>query len=290
LESPIDIAHAISAELGVAVEAALLAGECIRERYQASNVFEKKAPGDWLSEVDLESDRIIRGFLERLTPQIDYFSEESQGDEFTADKCWIVDPLDGTSAFIFKTAIDQPSVMIALNEYEKGLQLGVVYFPLTDEVFFAEYGKGAFYNKQKLEVPKQELSLERGHVILNHYGDSTHETIWFNNLRHNIRKPGGAGLVTIEAPHSGVACRLIQGLRPLVAIIHDNSPNKPKQELWDIAAPKVIVEESGGVFCNASGVAYGLDSVGPIIIARNKLIAQEVIRLAKVNRDEAEGL
>ena len=281
----INKAHAISTELGIAVEATQIAGTIIREQYNNNISFSAKSHGDWVSQVDKDVDLKIREYLNRLSPQFDIYSEESGGIITNKRNCWIVDPLDGTSAFLFKTGIDQPSVMIALSKTNYDFHLGVVYFPLSNEIFFAEKGKGAFYNGASIHIPQTNIPLQKGHVILNHYSDSTYETIWFDQLRREIRKPGGAALVTVESPHSGIACRMLQGDRPLVAIVHDNSPYKIKQELWDIAAPRVIVEEAGGAFVNTAGYPYGIDSIGPILIARDMKIINELLMLARKAKD-----
>src|SRR5436190_1747038 len=89
-------------------------------------------------------------------------------------------------------------------------------------------------------------------------------------------KPGGAALLTIEAPNSAIGCRVVQESGPS-AVVHDNNPAHPKQQLWDRAAVKLIVEEGGGVYLDKSGRPYDEKSRGPIIIGANLNIAKEVI-------------
>jgi fructose-1,6-bisphosphatase/inositol monophosphatase family enzyme len=173
-----------------------------------------------------------------------------------------------------------PAVLIA--RYSGGqTTLGVAYFPLTDEWFYAQRGCCAWKNGKRLNNRLAlEPELSSSWVEMNQYGDAAYETKDFVTLRNGLRSRGGASLVTTTVPNSGVALRIAEAKNGLVAAIHDNRADKVKQAAWDIAAVQLILEEAGGVFVNLSG-----DSIDPfqpevMIVARTPEIAKRIIRLA----------
>ena len=272
----------------VAAEACEVAGQIICEAYSRAFRAESisfKGVGDYLTEVDQESNTAILKILKLATPNIPIVSEENENGTIRLEKlCWIVDPLDGTAAFIFKTGAHHPAVMIALQNNLQ-VELGVVYLPLTKEWFFADPNKGSFYYSSKVQGKKLamnpcSLPLNNSWIALNHYGDASFETKHFQNLRTNLRSSKGAGLVTIEVPHSALGCRMLLDNGP-AAVVHDNNSLKVKQAIWDLAPVKAIIENAEGVVLQFDGSNYQLNSEGPIIMARNWELAEQIISLCR---------
>jgi len=107
-----------------------------------------KAPGDYVSEVDLESEHTIREALERDAPGIPFFGEEGGGTK--GDLWWVVDPLDGTANFLHGFPV--VGVSVALVEAGRPV-VGAVHAPLLGgETFTAVRGKGAFRDGQPLRA------------------------------------------------------------------------------------------------------------------------------------------
>ena len=133
-----------SASLNVMRAAAEKAGRALRrdfgeiEKLQVS----QKGPGDFVTNADLKAESIIREELQTARPGYGLLMEES-GEIEGSDKThrWIVDPLDGTTNFMH--GIPHFAISIAL-EREGRLVAGLIYNPVTDEMFFAERGQGAF--------------------------------------------------------------------------------------------------------------------------------------------------
>ena len=128
-------------ELDVALQAVIEARKAIlsiyREKYETS-IKQDDSP---ITEADLKSNEIIKGFLSKTEHQI--LSEEDKDDQsrLSQETIWIVDPLDGTSDFIDKTG--EFTVMIALVKNKKPI-LGVIGWPTENTIFAAQKGKGAF--------------------------------------------------------------------------------------------------------------------------------------------------
>ncbi len=283
-EQVLEHARSLSREMEVAILAAQAAGTVLVSGYdrlaagQGSEV-ERKGVGDLVSEVDRLADEASSKVLRQFS-QLPILSEELHHDISERDNLWIVDPLDASSAYLMQAGREYPSVLIALR-LNGETKLGVTYFPLTGEWFYAQRSRGAWKDGRRLLCGSDE-SLGDIWVEMNQYGASEYETEYFANLRRRLRSTSGAQLVTSNVPHSGVAVRIAEHRSSLAAAIHDNNPAKVKQAAWDIAAPQIILEEAGGVFLNPQGNRTDCFSAEPIIVARSAGIARRIIELGMV--------
>jgi len=281
--SPADILpHAghLHPELAVAITAAAAAGQIIADGVGQLQQFDQKGIGDLVSEIDRRADAAISEILTAHSAA-PILSEELNPENDSHDEMWIVDPLDGTSAYLMQAGDQYPAVLIAKWKNNQ-TQLGVAYFPLTGEWFYACAGKGAWKNGQPLRTHvATPATLQNSWVEMNQYGDSSLETEAFTALRNRLRSHGGASLVTTTVPNSGVAIRIAESKTRLVAAIHDNRADHVKQAPWDIAAPQLILQEAGGVFRNLDGKPSNPFVAEVIVVARSQQIAEQIIALVK---------
>jgi fructose-1,6-bisphosphatase/inositol monophosphatase family enzyme len=267
------------AALSVAVRAADRAGEIIREGYYQALEIKDKGHGDLVSQVDIKCDHVISEAIYASYPDDIIVSEElSPNVDPNHTKYWVVDPLDGTSAYLFRTSPDMPSVLIAYCD-EQGAQFSVVYFPLTDEFFYAVRGHGAYENRRRLECKNYKLN--ESWVEMNQYSEAVYESDVFKAMRNGLRSKGGAKLVTTCPPHSGVGVRIPQGEKKVAAVVHDNNGRWLKQGPWDIIPVALIVTEAGGAVINFKGKTYDPFSPEPFIVASSNKLAMDIVKLAK---------
>ena len=133
--------------------AARAGGEVVAEHFGAARDVREKAPGDWVSEADLSSERTVRASLESATPGIPVFGEEDGGER--AELGWLVDPLDGTANFLH----DFPAVAVSVALVEDGLPVvGVVHAPLLGATWTAVRGGGAWRDGVALRVSERQPS------------------------------------------------------------------------------------------------------------------------------------
>lgn len=233
----------------VAEHAARAGGAIVCDRFGRAREVQQKAPGDWVSEADLSSERAIRDVLERGS-KLPVFGEEQGGDAF--DTGWLVDPLDGTANFLH--GFDAVGVSVGL--IEDGVPVaGVVYAPLLDRCFTAARGRGAFRDGTRMSVsgraPAQAIVATgfpfRRKELLDQY-----ERAFAQALRRfeDLRRPGAASLDlcwTAEGVFDGF---FELRLGP-----------------WDVAAGAVIVREAGGVVTDWEGDDRAFLSTGNILAA-----------------------
>ncbi|MGC5328679.1 inositol monophosphatase family protein [Brevibacillus sp. SYSU BS000544] len=137
----------------IAKEAAYQAGQYLKERFTEQLFPDLESHNDVKLPEDKESERIIIDVIHQYYPTHTVHSEEIGVVERGEEYVWVVDPLDGTNNYF----IGYPyfSVSIAL-EYKGETILGVVYNPVSEQMFWAEKGKGAFLNAKKLNVSKRD--------------------------------------------------------------------------------------------------------------------------------------
>lgn len=185
-----------------------------------------------------EADLAVNDYLERTfttaRPDYAWLSEETEDttDRLTKDHVFIVDPIDGTRAFIEGNSHWSHSVAIA----QKGqVETAAVYLPVTDMMFTAQRGKGAFLNGQPINV--SERNQINGATILSAKSnfDAKHWPSGFPDIERAFRSSLAYRLCL-------VAEGAFDGMLTL----------RPTWE-WDVAAGSLIVQEAGGRVTNQRG-------------------------------------
>lgn len=232
--------------LAVAMEAAKRAGVLIKERIGSISKEEisQKSFSDFVTKVDLESEKTIINNINKHFPNHQIMTEESSKDYKNSDYLWIIDPLDGTTNFIYSF----PFVAISIALMYKGeLIIGVIHDPLRNETFYAEKGAGAFLNGKKIKVSSIEKSesslIATGFPFRNKQYIEEYIKIFYQML-HSVNDLRRAGAAAIDLAY--VACGRVDGFFEYAL-----SP-------WDIAAGTVLIEEAGGVVSDFNGTSNHL--------------------------------
>jgi len=114
-----------------------------------------KGVSDFVSAADIQSEKILINELSRAYPDYDILAEEAgfiKNSKTNSGMKWVIDPLDGTTNFLF--GIPHFAISIALQKDGETLS-GIVYNPITDDLFWAVRGKGAYCNNKRLRVSVQ---------------------------------------------------------------------------------------------------------------------------------------
>ena len=207
----------------------------------------KKGAGDYVSAADIKAEQVLFEELMRVRPGYNFIGEERgliEGSDKT--HTWIVDPLDGTTNFLH--AIPHFAVTAAL-ERDGVIVAGVTYNPISNELFWAEKGKGAFLNDKRLRVAARR---------------NLDETVLATGIPF-IGKPGHA--VFLKELHQ-VAQR-VSGVRRFgsaaldlayVAAGRFDGYWERGLQNWDMAAGTLLVTEAGGKVTDADGDVAPLHS------------------------------
>jgi myo-inositol-1(or 4)-monophosphatase len=258
----------LSPALNVMVAAARKAGRAlIRDFGELEHLqVSMKGPADFVSVADQRTERILIEELQRTRPGYGFLVEES-GTIEGPDKThrFIIDPLDGTTNFLH--GIPQFAISIAL-EREGQIVSGVVFNPVTDELFVAEKNHGAFLNERRLRVSARKnlkealfatgipfLGREGHELFLRELGEVMAET-------SGVRRFGAASLDLAWVAAGRYDGFWERGLKP-----------------WDMAAGIIIVREAGGVVTDADGSALMFEK--GTIVCGNEPLHPQLIKMLK---------
>ena len=210
----------------------------------------KKAPADFVSAADLRAEQTLFEALSKARPGYGFLGEERGMIEGT-DKThtWIVDPLDGTTNFLH--AIPHYAINIALQR-EGAIVAAVTYNPASNELFWAEKGKGCYLNDHRLRVAARtrldESVLATGIPFLGHgqHARFLKELHQISQRVAGVRRFGSAALDLAWVAAGRYDGYWERDLKP-----------------WDLAAGLLMVTEAGGKVTDAEGGAEML-KVGSI--------------------------
>lgn len=228
--------------LATAQEAARKAGAHLRKQYgkQCSVTF--KGEINLVTQVDLESQEIIREIIKNTFPSHSILGEEDLDDQQDQELLWVIDPIDGTTNFAHALPVFCVSIAFMASGISK---VGVVYIPLLEEMFHAVRGGGAYLNGKQLAVSTEE---NLGNCLLATGFPYDRRESKENNLNHfnklilkvrGIRRMGSAAIdlcYTAAGRFSGFW--------------------EPKLHPWDTAAGYLLVEEAGGKVTDFSGQPF----------------------------------
>ena len=224
-------------ELQVCKNAAVLAGEAIMDVYNnAKDMQITYKDGDMpLTAADKAANKVIVDILKKEFPEYSILSEEEKDDmsRLENDYCFIVDPLDGTKEFIKRNG--QFTVNIALSYKHKSV-MGVIYVPVTGELYYASKDKGAFLDDNVNKGQKLSVSDCTDVSSLRLVMSSSHGCDEMDRL---IEKYGLSNFVKMGSSLKG--CLVAKGD---AEVYYRYNPTME----WDTAAMQCIVEEAGAVF------------------------------------------
>lgn len=254
--------------LTVAIQAALEAGQILRHGFGTLfDISSKPGKQNLVTEYDKRCEELILSCLSKKFPSHGFIAEESGSSPTKKEVTWIIDPLDGTVNFAKNIPIFSVSIAAAIGEE---VVCGVVFQPMTQELFFAEKGKGAFLNGSLLKVSPtsqlEEAYLATGFPY-NIDENPLHCLETFTSIAKlgcPIRRLGSAAIDL-----SYVAKGRFDAFWEVVL------------QPWDIAAAKLFVEEAGGKVSRYDGSSFSIFETGPVI-ASNSFLHRSLME--KLNR------
>ncbi|MEJ0023779.1 MAG: 3'(2'),5'-bisphosphate nucleotidase CysQ [Alphaproteobacteria bacterium] len=227
MTSPSPVSEAACADLALIKEAVLACGPLLRDAFGGDVQIWSKPGGSPVTEIDLAVNEILHGRLTSARPDYGWLSEESPDDKtrLSCTRTFIVDPLDGTTSFIK----GRPEFGVAVALAYAGVAVaGIVYNPITEELFEASLGDGARLNGAPMKT-SAATSLEQARIL-------TPKT-FFSSRKWAAPWPemqiDQRGALTYRM--ALVACGAFDGTASL-GLKHE----------WDIAAGAILISEAGG--------------------------------------------
>lgn len=221
------------------------AGQMIKNN-TPSLIDSKEGPANFVTEWDVKIQKYLIEKLSEMYPDAFFFGEEeTEGNNHnTSGRCFFIDPIDGTTNYIFGYNHSCVSVGMSLDGV---LNMGCVYNPFTDEMYYAKKGEGAYLNGRKLSVRNVPLSDGIASFGCARYNEGDTDALFAISkelyLNSLCLRNGGSAALDI--------CRVANGANAIYIELKLNP--------YDYAAASVIVEEAGGVIGQVNGDKITID-------------------------------
>jgi myo-inositol-1(or 4)-monophosphatase len=254
-------AHNVDELLALAVELARDAGRLHRRRCATTPLVERKSSSsDLVSDVDRDSERQIVTRLIDARPDDSILAEEGTLRTGSSGVCWVIDPLDGTTNYLYRYPAFAVSIAV---EIDGQLRIGAVYDSSARRCYSAAAGLGAFCDGEAIHVRRQS-DIEQALVATGFSYDPAQRVQQASVLVailgrvRDIRRSGSAALdlCQVAAGHLDAYWEL------------DNAP-------WDYAAGVVIAQEAGAEVLLAPA-AHGR---GPAVVCASGSLMTNLVGL-----------
>ena len=245
--------NTLSDRLSQVIEIAGEAGS-IAQKFFCSPELKKafKSKCDLVSEADTTIEKMLLEKL-KIVDNIGFLSEEFNPETSLSRPCWIVDPIDGTTNFVAGIA---PFAVSIAHYNGSEVDSAVCFLPVTNEMFYAEKGRGAFLNGEKISVNRESDPINcvgaTGFADITQHGGTGTLPVFCSMVQKTraMRRLGSAVTDLVYTACGKFAFFYEAGLSP-----------------WDVAAGSLVVKEAGGIVTDFSGGGSYL--LGKTVIASN---------------------
>lgn len=256
--------------LNFAVATVREVGALLRDYYRRGVTVTYKSEIDLITEADRASEALILSRIRSAYPDCAILSEESgaSADAHASSAMWIADPLDGTTNFAHGLPIFSVTLALLVNEV---IEIGATYNPISDELYTARRGQGAYLNGERLQVSSVS-TLDKALLVTGFpYDRRTNPN---NNIKQftdfSLRAQGVLRLGSAALDLGAVAAGRLDGywewgINP-----------------WDIAAGVLMVTEAGGQVTMPD--SSPLDLFARQVVASNRLIHDEMVQVLANSR------
>jgi myo-inositol-1(or 4)-monophosphatase len=243
----------------VATQAALRAGALLRSGFETDfSISAKAGVQNLVTEYDTAAEKLIITEIHKHFPEHSILAEESGSTiKNTNTVVWIIDPLDGTVNFAHGVPVFSVSIAATV---EGKVVCGVIYQPMTNELFVAEKNKGAYLNGRKLSVSNTERfenALMSTGFPYNVDKDPLQCIEKFAKIQTQgvpIRRLGSAAIDLAYLAAGRFDTFWEVGLHP-----------------WDVAAGKLLIEEAGGTVTAWDGSLHEVIGYHTILATNGRL-------------------
>jgi len=255
----------MKSDFELAKDTAIKAGKLIFKYFNTDYDIKNKSYNNPVTTADKEADKFIKSNLLATRKNYGWLSEETKDspDRLEKKNVWIVDPIDGTKEFIKGV----PEFVVSIGLVKNGEPIiGVIYNPITKEIFYAKKNGGSFLNDRAIKcVAKENIS----EMTLLNSKTETKNKLWtpYEKFFYKLKPIGSVAykLALVAAGKADVFATL-----------------RPKNE-WDICAAHCIINESGGKLIDLHGNSrqYNLKNtrIEPGIIAGEKDAVEKVFSI-----------
>ena len=231
-----------------------------------NNVIEKSGDANFVTAFDIKTQEFLISAITEAIPQATFMAEEQENDAsvLNDDFCFVIDPIDGTTNFIHN--YKRSSISVAM--FSKGVPvLGIVYDPYLDELFYAEKGKGAYLNGDRISVSDRDVNKAVVAYGTAPYYKEELATKTFDLCKEII-------MVAADLRRTGSAAIDLANL----ASGRTDAFFELRLSPWDIAAGYVLIKEAGGIITDLCGNEIDFTKTSPVF-ASNQIVYEKLLKI-----------
>ena len=224
---------------------------------------ELKGPHDFVTEIDRKVEQMYVDEIKKSFPDHGIIGEEGTSENPDQEFVWVLDPLDGTKNYSFEIPFFCTSICLLQN---KDPVLSVIYEPITDHLYHAIKGEGAFKNDSPIHV-SNESEIKNSMLLYCHAADpeaikqAEHYIVQLKTSARDASRLRSAGAEMVLVAKGVVEAYLMN-----------------KLPLWDLAAGALIVREAGGKATDFTGKDWQPGDSN-ILVSNGTKIHEEVLNI-----------
>ncbi len=226
------------------------------------HIHQKSSDVDFRTAADVETEEAIIKSIEKFFPDYNIFGEEhgeiNKGSEYT----FIIDPLDGTNNFVLGIPVFTTNVALMKNDE---IIFGVINNPVTNDIYYAAKGEGAFQNGTPIKVSEVDDETKITISYYCAYKTPKQRAAEFKSALQYIDVKRVLDLWCPGFCFTNLAVGNIQ------SIIVDDI------ELYDFAAGRIIATEAGAKICSMSGNEIKKDTESSFVISSNQKVNEFLV-------------
>lgn len=226
----------------------------------------KSTRADYRTVADVETENAIIRVIEDIFPSYNIIAEERGEIQKGSQYSFIIDPLDGTNNFVLGIPAFTSSIALMKNSE---IIYGIIYYPITGDIYYALKGQGAFLNGEQISV-NTENNIEN--ATISYYCNYVTPIEHIQKIKNKLINLKVRRCLDLWAP-AFCYCSLASGR--IEAIINDGI------ELYDFAAGKLVALEAGAKITDFLGSTLTKDENDTFIITNGSTIHDSLINCVK---------
>ncbi|MBS0620459.1 MAG: inositol monophosphatase [Verrucomicrobia bacterium] len=252
----------------VATQAALKAGELLSRGFGTNfTIASKPGAHNLVTEYDMQAERSIIASIQEHFPDHAILAEESGKNRSEHPVTWIIDPLDGTVNFAHGVPTFSVSIAAAIKQE---IVSGVIYQPMTKELFVAQKGKGAYLNGSRLAVSEHK---------------TLKEALLATGFPYNVEKnPYHCIEAFTEMQAKGVPIRRLGSAAIDLAYVAAGKYDaywEVSLHPWDVAAGILLIQEAGGQVTHFDGKPHAIFQADTLVASNGHLHKELLTHLSQ---------
>ena len=240
----------------------LKAGKVLLDHQKSVRIVKYKDIQDIATSADFASERFIIESIQKKYPDFSIFSEEKGEIDRKSDYKWLIDPLDGTKAFVRNMTHYSSNICLT---YKGEPIVSAMYYPAFNRLYSAAKGLGSFVNGKRTKLSKI-VELKKAYVYF-YSPTRNREYINYEKSWNSIKKLADVSYRVLSEQNVSLGCAFLAN-GGMEAYVNLSNPSR-----WHDLAPGLLIARESGAIVNTNDY--------PLVVANNEKIYNELVKIIK---------